>query len=107
MKYYRITAYHEGTDMCCIIDCYGAFEKLWQFSSYLFMRGFQIMEVGDSDRFVDVNIDRMDVDTEKMGLRAYMHGKPIYTTHTIDGIKYKAVMVDVKIYVPDKNGREW
>ena len=102
MSYYRITAYHKEANQCCIIDSNGAYEKLWQFSSYLVGRGFEILEVGDADKFLDVNIERVGVDKEKMALRAYMPGRPRYAPIEIDGRTYKAVMVEEKVYIPDR-----
>lgn len=42
-NYYRITGYCEQEDFCFILDCYGCFEKLWQFSSFLVQKGLKIM----------------------------------------------------------------
>lgn len=102
MSYYRITAYHKDADQCCIIDSNGMYEKLWQFSSYLVGRGFEILEVGDDTKFLDVNIERSERIPDKMILRAYMPGRPRYTPIEIDGRTYKAVMVEEKVYVPDR-----
>ena len=101
-NYYRITGYCEKEDFCFIIDCYGMFEKLWQFSSYLLQKGLKVLEVGNADKFLDGNIDRIQENTDKMLLRANYDGKPEYLTQTIDGITYKSVKVADKIYIPDK-----
>ena len=45
-NYYRITGYCEKEDFCFIMDCYGMFEKLWQFSSYLLQKGLKVLEIG-------------------------------------------------------------
>ena len=34
-NYYRITAYHPEKNISVIMDSYGMFEKLWQFSAFL------------------------------------------------------------------------
>ena len=59
-NYYRITGYCESEDFCFIMDCYGMFEKLWQFSSYLLQKGLKVLEVGGDSKFMDGNIDRID-----------------------------------------------
>ena len=99
-NYYRITGYCEKEDFC--LDCYGMFEKLWQFSSLLLQKGLKVLEVGNDSKFIDGNIDRIDENSEKMFLRANADGKPEYITQTIDGVTYKAVKVADKIYIPDK-----
>ena len=52
---------------------------------------------------LDVNIDRMEIDLDRMGLRAYAKGRPIETTAEVNGTRYKAVMVEEKVYVPNRN----
>ena len=44
-NYFRITAYHSVQDLSIIMDSYGLFEKLWQFSADLVWKGFKILEV--------------------------------------------------------------
>lgn len=104
-NYFRITAYHKDLDACCIIDSNGMFEKQFQFTYYLYERGFEIVEVGDADKFMDVNIKKADVNTEKMILRAFMHGRPQYTTATVYGVTYRAIAVEDKVYIPNKYQR--
>ena len=99
-NYYRITGYNPQDNYCFIIDCYGAFEKLWQFSSYLVNKGVQVLEVGNDTKFLDGNIKRADFDSEQLILRANAKGKPEYLTQAINGIAYKAVKVADKIYIP-------
>ena len=101
-NYYRITGYCEKEDFCFIMDCYGMFEKLWQFSSYLLQKGLKVLEVGNDSKFIDGNIDRIDENAEKIFLRANADGKPEYVTQTINGVTYKAVKVADKIYIPDR-----
>lgn len=102
-NYYRITGYCEQEDFCFIIDSNEAFDKLWQFSSFLIQRGFIVLEVGNNSKFLDGNIARIDVDTEKMVLRANAKGKPEYINKTVDDITYRAVKVADKVYIPDRN----
>ena len=63
------------------------------------------MHVNDEDKFLDVNISRTDYYPDKMALRAYMKGRPIETTAMVNGVKYQAVMVEDKVYVPNKYHR--
>ena len=44
-KYFRITAYEPNKDFSIIMDTYGMFDKLWQFSADLIKRGLKILEV--------------------------------------------------------------
>ena len=101
-NYYRITGYCENEDFCFIMDCYGMFEKLWQFSSYLLQKGLKVLEVGNDTKFIDGNIDRIGENDEKIYLRANANGKPEYLTKTINGKTYKAVKVADKVYIPDR-----
>ncbi len=101
-NYYRITGYCDQEDFCFIMDSYGMFEKLWQFSSFLVQKGLKVLEVGNATKFMGGNIDRLDENSEKVFLRANSEGKPEYTTQTINGVTYKAVKVADKIYIPDR-----
>lgn len=102
MNYYRITGYCEEQNFCFIIDCYGRFEKLWEFSSYLIGKGLKVVEVGNDTKFLDGNIKRAEADSEQLLLRANAKGKPEYTTQRIDGITHKAVKVVDKFYIPSR-----
>jgi hypothetical protein len=99
-NYYRITGYCEQQDFSFIIDCYGVYEKLWQFSAYLISKGLKVLEVGNDTKFSDGNIDRIKPN-EKLVLRATAKGKPEYITQSLNGKPYKAVKVNNKIYIPD------
>lgn len=101
-NYFRITGYNEKEDFCFILDCYGLCEKLWQFSSALVEKGLNVLEAGNDEKFLDVNIPKAQIDTEHFILRANAKGKPEYITQEIDGTKYKAIKVADKIYIPNK-----
>lgn len=101
--YYRVTGYCEQEDFCFIMDCYGMYEKLWQFSSLLIQKGLKVVEVGSDAKFLDGNIERIDRNGDKLILRATAEGKPEYVSQTIDGVTYKAVKVGDMIYVPDRS----
>ena len=102
-KYFRITGYAPQADLGFIMDCYGMHEELWEFSSAMVKRGFKILAVGDSDKFLEGNIRMMkEKDTENYVCRAYQQGMPTKTTYTIDGVTYEAYKVDDKTYVPNR-----
>lgn len=101
-NYFRITGYCPQYDFCFIVDCFGKFEKLWQFSSMLVLKNLEVLEVGNDSKFLDVNIKRAEEDTINTILRANAKGKPKYITQEIDGLKYAAIKVADKIYIPDK-----
>ncbi|MCI8458515.1 MAG: hypothetical protein HFE46_02470 [Clostridia bacterium] len=101
-NYFRITSYCESEDFCFILDCYGCYEKLWQFSSFLVQKGLKVLEVSNSDKFLDGNIPRAPENADKLLLRANAKGNPEYVTQAIDGVTYKAVKVADKFYVPDR-----
>lgn len=75
MNYFRITAYNKEEDFSCILDSNGMFEKLWQFSSYLVNKGFNIIDASKLENITATNIDNANVDTEHIILRATQDGK--------------------------------
>ena len=79
------------------------FDKLWEFSSYLLQKGFKILEVSGDDKFIEVNIERAEVSTDKFFLRAYTKGKPSTIAYELDGKQYAVIKVDDKLYIPDKS----
>lgn len=102
-NYFRITGYVKEKDLCFIMDCNGMFEKLWQFSALMVQNKIQIIEVSNSDKFIDVNIGLVDYDANHIALRATAKGLPENTSYTLDGTTYKVIKVGDKIYVPDKS----
>lgn len=84
-NYYRITAYHPEQNISVIMDSYGKFEKLWQFSAYMVQKGFKVLAVGNEETFFDGNIAK---ETEplpsKIILRAYSFDKPNVTNGKIE-----------------------
>lgn len=101
-NYFRITAYIPEKDISCIIDSYGAYEKLWQFSAALIAKGCRIIEVANSEKFIDGNIPKLEKPSSKMVLRSTAKGEPIHTTYEFNGIKHSALQVADKIYIPNK-----
>lgn len=101
-NYFRITAYEPNYDFSIIMDTYGMFDKLWQFSADLIKRGLKILEVSSDEQFIDVNIDKLtEEEPDKFILRAFVQGKPEYLQQNINGVAYKAVKVGEKIYIPN------
>jgi hypothetical protein len=101
-NYFRITAYEPNYDFSIIMDTYGMFDKLWQFSADLIKRGLKILEVSSDEQFIDVNIDKLtEEEPDKFILRAFAQGKPEYLQQNINGVAYKAVKVGEKIYIPN------
>lgn len=100
--YYRITAYHKELDISVIMDSTEMFETLTDFVNYMTLNDFTIIESGTSDTFLDGNIKPPKNYPESVILRACQYGKPQETTITQNGITYRAIKVNKKIYVPDK-----
>ena len=75
MNYFRITAYNKEEDFSFILDSNGMFEKLWQFSSYLVNKGFNIIDASKIENIIDTNIKPAGEDTEHIILRATQDGK--------------------------------
>ena len=44
MNYFRITGYCPEDDFCFILDSFGKYEKLWQFSALLIQKGLKTIE---------------------------------------------------------------
>ena len=101
-NYYRITGYCPENDFSFILDSNGKFEKLWRFSSYLIKRGLKVIEVGDEEKFLDINISKAEPKYDEIFLRATGHGKPKYKEMTINGTVQRVVVVGEKSYVPEK-----
>ena len=101
-NYFRITGYCPACDQCFIIDSYGVYEQLWQFSSILVTNGYKILEISDADKFLDVNIKKIDYDNQCVACRISSSGKPETIIQELNGIKYKAIKVADKVYIPDK-----
>ena len=77
MNYFRITAYNRDEDYSIIIDSYGAFEELGQFSSFIVSKGFSIIAIGNERFFNDGNIPKVQTTTDKIMLRAETKGRPV------------------------------
>lgn len=101
-NHFRVTAYHPTEDVTILIDSYGVYEKLWQLSSMLVMKGFNIIEASDSTKFVNVNIPDIAPNTDKLYLRACMVDKPDIFLQPLDAKRSRVVQVKDRMYIPDK-----
>ena len=101
-NYFRITGYYPEQDFCFIIDSNGMFEKLWQFSSYLIQKGLKVLEVNKLENIIDINIEKVEQDSEHIFLRATANGKPEYVDQQVNGTTYKAIKVADRLYIINK-----
>ena len=83
MNYFRITAYYKEENFNCILDSNGMFEKLWQFSSYLVSKGFNIISANRLENITDTNIDTVEENKEHIFLRATQDDKVALQNNTI------------------------
>ena len=66
-----------------IMDSYGKFNELWEFSAYLVEKGFSILEVHRANKFTDGNFPKASQDNEHIILRAAQYGMPDVEADTI------------------------
>ena len=104
-NHFRVTAYHPTEDITVLIDSYGVYEKLWQLSSMLVMKGFKILEASDISKFLDVVIPEIQPNKDKLYLRACMVGGPDVFIQPVDGRRVKVVQVENRMYIPDRTLR--
>ena len=97
MEYYRITAYHMNEDISVILDSYGKFDSLWDYSSYLVSHGFKILYISRSDRFAEAGCPNIKP-SKKIAVRAIGRGLPIVEDMVFQNRKCKAITVGDKIY---------
>lgn len=101
-NYFRITAYNPEHNIGFIADSYGKFEKLWQFSSYLIQHGCKIIEVNNSDYFLDYkNLPLLAEPSDKIIIRAIEEGRTNCVPHVLNGNNCKIVVMGNKQYIPD------
>ena len=100
-NYFRITGYLPKQNISFVMDSYGAYEKLWQFSSELLRKGCKILFVGNSEMFSDGTISKLSAVSKKPALRAIVSGSPAEETYTANGIVYSAISIGDKVYISD------
>lgn len=102
-NYFRITAYHPTENISVIMDSYGKFEKLWQFSSYMVSKGFKVLEVDTQDTFLDGNLPKVEAIQDKIILRASQEGTPNISTYTDSCKNYNKIIIQDGNYSTIKN----
>ena len=73
--YFRLTAYYPAEDISCIMDTYGKYDEIWQFSAYLVKLKFKIIDVAGQGQFDLGSIPPKKEKTDQFNLRACMKGK--------------------------------
>lgn len=84
VNYFRITAYYPEEDICFIMDAYGRFKDLYDFSSYLIDKGVKVVKARAEGRFDFGNIPKAQPDNAYLILRACDKGKPILNGDAIE-----------------------
>ena len=79
--YFRLTAYYATEDISCIMDTYGKYDEIWQFSSYLVKLKFKIIDVAGTGEYDYGNIPLVKK-SDQFILRACAKGK----IEKVDGI---------------------
>ena len=102
-NYFRITAYHPTENISVIMDSYGKFEKLWQFSSYIVSKGFKVLEVDTEETFLDGNLPKVESKQDKIMLRASKEGKPTITSFTENNKTYNKIVINNTNYLTLKH----
>lgn len=82
-NYFRITAYHPAEDLSVIADSNGKFEKLWEFSAYMVSKGFKVIAVSREENFLEGDMPKIGIDTDKITIQAYVKGEPNVTGNKI------------------------
>ena len=97
MDYYRITAYHMNEDISVILDSYGKFETLWDFSATLVSHGFKIITPCRAEAIAESTFPLIEK-TDKIAVRAIGKGMPELQDMVYNNRKVKAITVYDKIY---------
>ena len=74
-NYFRITAYYPAENISCIMDTFGKYDEIWEFSAYLVKLKFKIIDVAQTGQFEYGNIPLVKEPSDKFILRACMKGK--------------------------------
>lgn len=84
MQYFRITGYYPKANVCFIMDSYGKFNELYDFSSYLIDNGIKVVKARAEGRFDFGNISKAAPDAAYLILRACNKGQPILNGENIE-----------------------
>lgn len=97
MDYYRITAYHSNEDISVILDSYGKFESLWDFSSLLVSHGFKVLSLSRAEVLVESTFPLIQ-ESKKLAVRAIAKGMPTILEFEYNARKCRGITVGDKIY---------
>ena len=97
MDYYRITAYHSDEDISVILDSYGKFETLWDFSATLVSHGFKIITLCRTEAIAESTFPLIE-ESGKLAVRAIAKGLPDIDEFVYNNRKCRAITVGDKIY---------
>ena len=81
-NYFRLTTYYLAEDISCIMDTYGKYAEIWQFSAYLVKLKFKIIDVAGTGQFDYGNIPPTKEKSDQFILRACAKGK----VEKVDGV---------------------
>ena len=102
-NHFRATGYYETEDISFIIDSNGKFDEVWKLSALLLRKGCKLIDIVEVDnKAIEINIDPPAVDKTNLIIRAVAKGKPQFAPVSHNGIRYNAIQVDNKMYIPDK-----
>ena len=89
-NYFRITSYYPDNNIGFIVDTYGKFTSLGDFSLYLINKGCKIIQIGRAENFQDGNLTKIEP-CDELVLRACAFGKPERNGNviTVNGKFYK------------------
>ena len=91
-NYFRITGYYPKEDVCFIIDSYGKFSELYDFSTYLIEKGVKVVKARAEGRFDFGNITKAPPDNDYLILRACNKGQPIIKGNSVE-VKEKSYLI--------------
>lgn len=97
MEYYRITAYHSDEDISVILDSYGKFETLWDFSATLVSHGFKIITLSRAEAIAESTFPFIE-QSNKIAVRAIGKGLPELQDMIYENRRCKVITVYDKIY---------
>ena len=80
--YFRLTAYYPAEDISCIMDTYGKYDEIWQFSAHLVKLKFKIIDIAGKGQFEHGNIPPIKEKSDQFILRACTKGK----VEKVDGV---------------------
>lgn len=98
MNYFRITVYNPKHDFSAILDTYGKYNEIWEFSAYLVSKGFKIIEVGANENLIEGSFKAITEQSNKIFVRGVARGRPIIQNVTYDNRPCKAISVYDKAY---------